>query len=439
MRTVWQLFLSLAASLSPWLALSLSAADSCREWKVWEAMATEGIPAGHTVAKWGGDWMLKRTSDNATWILNGTFADGPSFSYNVPFWPTYTYDGESIPPVVTCHDLEVQGSNAALITSWTFVGWWLGDTELPEPESGYIDITNPLNLNHGTHASWLGFGCVGCDAPGGGGGVNTNQFHLDVTNSLARIELKMDEARDLSTGGFSSSLTEALLDRMAGPLLTASNAVQEATLSRSNSMKGLETGVGTYVAPEGTDDLAIDLPGGGSFSFIAAPIAMLGSGSFAVVCAWLRFLVVFGFAMWFNVAVYSEVHEAMREIINQKSQTTASGGAIPGASAVVGAFFAILICTAALTLPALWSVYGEAHDGLLTDAAGTPSTGMLKAVFQTMFTKANDIPYVGTLLGAIDMMIPFLGIVTIIGNWIVFQLARQWIPFIIRAVVRLMP
>jgi len=117
----------------------------------------------------------------------------------------------SFPDVEWCR--EPDSDMAGPVTSqWVFIGWDYLNGGPPEGgprpggPQGYGEL---IVLQHSVHAMGTGALC-NCGSGGGGGsggdsGGNTNQFHLDVTNSLSSIQSTLG----VLTNGLNQSTTDA--------------------------------------------------------------------------------------------------------------------------------------------------------------------------------------------------------------------------------------
>jgi len=300
-------------------------------------MLSEGIPAGHVVTDsdgFAGYVSLVRTADNGRWILANVYVTGVGFEYHNDYG-FVTSVSLPVPALIHCHNLDLLASEAEITTVWLWVGWWLGDTELGMPEGGTAG-TDPLILSHGSHASWLGFGCSGCDTPGGDG--NTNRFHLDTTNSLAGISNVLSETHRYQRGALTEGESCSLLSSYTngiGALIEQGKGMGDGALANMTNWGGIGT---PTIGMPGSEDFVVGSTGLLGFLETAA-------ASLDVVVDAFRWFLSLTMCWHLGRTVREELVEYAKDAVSIP-QTPSKGGSIPLVDLLISKAVGFLIVSA---------------------------------------------------------------------------------------------
>jgi hypothetical protein len=429
-----------------WLgsSLTLSGAVECRRW---EFSTIVGPPSGYSLYQ-GTDCCRAYLYDPATlrwWQSSRIVVTIGSEEFAIA-WSGVSGPGSYIPDLEMCLD-PVLVPSAPLTSEWQFLGWddsIGGWTLFPEGE-GWGGVGEDLILSHGTHASATGTGCGDCS--GGGGDpdpevTNTNQFHLDVTNALAGISERLDTSLQYQTGGVPDSVAEGLSAGFQSRIGELTNGVNDQLVGLTNFLGTNFVASGGLVSAPGLPpgDLMLSLPTGDTiplFAWLAEALT-----PFHLLGAFLRFSVTLMLSGWVNLTIMRECLEAARTVVQSRSQTTSSGGAVPGLSAIIGITFAAIIIAMALALPASMSALGEAQRIAVVNEGGDALGGgdaVLGTMIGSVFEAASLVPYVGHFLFLTGYFLPYVSIAAVLANWGIYVSIRRFVLLGVQAVIRFFP
>jgi hypothetical protein len=315
-------------------------------------------------------------------------------------WGNQSGPGSTIFAYDYCAD-SGDDSVGVVYSEWSFLGWYdaFGLTLTP-PEGQQFPVT-PMTLQHGTEAAGIGQFCENCGGGGGGGGgnVNTNQFHLDVTNQLSGLSNVLSESHRWQRGALSNSerseVVGGLTNQWAGIEVDARARAAE-TLGSATNLAQLTP----FSAPAADSD-----------DFFVGSIGLLGllestAAGVASLILLFRKIVSIAMCFWLGMRIRDELHETAREMVTIP-HVPAAGSGVPFMDLVVGKLKGFLIVSVLMAaLPLLFNfVVGTALNyGLPEDVAFGTAARNPMPVFSSL---VSAIPKFGRVFAFVTLFVPF--------------------------------